>query len=230
MVTGDQERGKGRPKGGSAGNPGHTDSRVRRLVTRETSDGRKYPVFDPSKMTLNDVVGEFIASLVPVDDGIEVEGGEPFCDGYTLVVHTRLCRCRILGLGDPAAERVLKLEPGTVTAWRKRWPKLASDLDAAAELGNTQAAIIIQKLMQSKGPTAFQAARFFLSTHSPDFVEKRRVEVTGDVKHTVAAIRTGLYGLTDEESDEEVVIEAESEPAGRSLPAPPTDRPRKPRK
>lgn len=183
----------------------------RAVANLATHDDAFRPIMD----ALKDIADESLRILVPIDPhhyGIRPSGK------YNAIVHARLCRLRMLGLGDGAAAKCLGLAASTIKSWRERYPKLADDMDTASELGNAHAAVILQALMRGGGPTAFNAVRFYLTTHSPEFAEKRQIEVTGDVKHTLRAIRENLYGLVgDENGDAGPILDAESSPP--ALPA-----------
>lgn len=122
-------------------------------------------------------------------------GGLNRRDGYSCELHAKLCRRKLLGLSDRAAAKSIGISPKTLTLLKRRYPKLAADMESAAELANAHAALLLRGLMEGGGPTAFQAIKFFLTTHSPEFKEVQHVDVQVDVGQTMRRIRTGLYGL-----------------------------------
>jgi hypothetical protein len=121
----------------------------------------------------------------------------PTTGKYSPHLHAQICRMKFLGLGDAAAAKAVRIAPETLRSWKVKFPRLAADMDTASELSNAHAATLLREMMNGGGPTAFQAVKFFLSTHSPDFQEKQRIEVDVSTDSMVRAIRTRLYGLPD---------------------------------
>jgi len=142
-----------------------------------------------------DLADQSLQVLFPVE---MPAGGLNRRDGYSCELHAKLCRCKFLGLSDRASAKMIGLHPRTVSQLKRRYPKLAADMDSAAELANAHAALLLRGLMHGGGPTAFQAVKFFLTTHSPEFKEVQHVDVQVDVGQTIRRIRTGLYGLPAE--------------------------------
>jgi len=180
--------------------------------------------FRPVMQALKDIADESLKILMPIEP--HVNGLRP-CGKYNSLMHARLCRLKMLGLSDANSARSLGLSFQTIKAWRERYPKLADDMHTAASLGIAHAAAILQGLMQGSGPTAFNAVRFYLTTHAPEFAEKQHVEITGDVQHTIRTIRSALFGLSDDSGEEAgaatasgPILDAEVEPL--TLPALPT--------
>lgn len=172
--------------------------------------------FRPVMAALKDIADESLKILMPIEP--HVNGLRP-AGKYNSLMHARLCRLKMLGLSDANAARALGLSQPTISVWRQRYPKLADDMHTAISLGTAHAAAILQGLMQGGGPTAFNAVRFYLTTHAPEFAEKQHVEITGDVQHTIRTIRSALFGLSDASGEEEggaaasgPILDAEVEP------------------
>jgi len=154
--------------------------------------------FDRIQDAFRDLADQTLQVLFPVE---KPTGGLNRRDAYSCELHAKLCRCKFLGLSDRAAAKMIGLHPSTVTQLKRRYPKLAVDMDSAAELANAHAALLLRGLMEGGGPTAFQAVKFFLTTHSPEFKEVQDVNVHVEVGQTSRHIRTGLYGLPDQPGD-----------------------------
>jgi len=122
--------------------------------------------FDRIQDAFRDLADQSLQVLFPVE---MPTGGLNRRDVYSCELHAKLCRCKFLGLSDRAAAKMIGLHPSTVTQLKRRYPKLAADMDSAAELANAHAALLLRGLMEGGGPTAFQAVKFFLTTHSPEF-------------------------------------------------------------
>lgn len=155
-------------------------------------------VMGPVLETLRGIADEAARILIPEEHGDF--GGEPVParSKYGPRMHAQLCRMRLLGLADASAARAVGIAPKTLAEWKERWPKLAHDMETAAELANAHAATILQALMRGGGPTAFQAVRFFLTTHSKEFREPETAAPTIDVNVTLASIRQQIFGLPAE--------------------------------
>lgn len=183
--------------------------------TASAGTGRDNPaLLDPKGFALTvdclreafrDLSEEAAAVLYPTEAPC---GGLNRRDSYSCELHGKLCRRKLLGLSDRAAAKSLGMSNKTLTLLKRRYPKLAIDMDSAAEMSNAHAALLLRGLMEGGGPTAFQAIKFFLTTHSPEFKEVQDVNVHVDVGQTIRHIRTGLYGLPDQPGDG-------SDPAGQ---------------
>lgn len=139
-----------------------------------------------------DLIEQAAALLLPVEspvDPTDVRGK------YCALIHAQLCQKKLLGLSDAEAARAVRIDPGTLRDWRSRHPKLDHDMDQAVQIATSEAATLLRGLMKGGDATAFNAIRFFLSTHSEAYRERQALEVTVDLAKTVQDIRSGLYGL-----------------------------------
>ena len=154
---------------------------------------------------VRDLINRSLELLIPVEPQ-PLSSCSSSLSGYDSFVHSKLCRMRLLGLSHAAAARACGISQGTLTNWLRSRPKLSTDMDSAGELANAHAAVLLRKMMDGGGPTAFNAVRFFLSTHSPDFKERSVIEVApGDPADVVSQIRHGMYGL---DGDDAPVLDA----------------------
>jgi len=118
---------------------------------------------------------------------------------YSPLIHSTLCRLRMLGMSNASAARAAGIAPTTLTRWLKQFPKLACDLDRAEQASNGYVMVLLRRIMESDGPTAFRAIRFFLETHSPEFKRRQVLEVQpSDGDEVVRKIGSDLYGLGED--------------------------------
>jgi len=169
--------------------------------------------------SIDEQLGEALAELIPIDPGVVLSGADPRT-GYNGAVHIALCRLRVLGFSNNEAARACGLTPRMLGEWLNLYPKLQADMFRAAELGKSRAASKLFELMGGDGMVAFNAVKFFLSTHSPEFKETQEVRVTSDPKDVIAQIREQIYGITEDDSfNAGEIIDAEVEEGNKDVPA-----------
>lgn len=173
---------------------------------------------DEMRAVFAEIAEQAAALLFPPPDEIPTSVGDRWT--YDGRMHGKLCRAKFLGLSDTAAARTCGLSLNELESMRERHPRLDEDMDAAADLATAHAAALLRGLMEGKGPTALQAIKFYLRTHSPEYQEKRTVEVNVDQRETIRLIRENLYGLVDVEPGPESGLDSAS---GLMLPVLPAE-------
>lgn len=163
---------------------------------------------DQMRAAFRDIADQAVKLFIPAPWGVAPAGGG--FGKYDAEMHARLCRCKFLGLSDRASARACGVGEGTLKNWLEKYPRLKLEMQQAADLANAHAAVLLRGLMEGGGPTALQAIKFFLSTHSREYQPKQKIEVQVDQKETVRLIRQQLYGLEDGAQG----AQAGTEPAG----------------
>lgn len=143
-----------------------------------------------------ELLGAGLDSMVPVDPSVTAAGlTRPW--KYDASMHAKLCQMRFLGMTEGESARACGISPVTLGHWLREMPQLKADMDRAGELSKTRAALRLQQLMDGDGVVAFQAVKFYLTTHSEAFQERQHVHVEGggDRAALVARIRESVYGI-----------------------------------
>lgn len=143
-------------------------------------------------LSMRELAADSLRIFIPVP---ELAYGVSVCGKYNAEMHAKVCRLKFLGLSDAATARALRISPETLNKWRDRYPQLACDMETAKELANAHAADGLKRLMDADGPTAFNAIRFYLTTHSPEFREPTAVPPAADINVTIQQIRQQIFGL-----------------------------------
>lgn len=192
-----------------------------RVTDLDGDDGEVLSAFETLDAQTRELIDRSLEFLVPVEAQPPSSG--PVLSGYDSFVHAKLCRMVLLGLSRSSAARACGISPSTLSVWLKRRPKLAIDMDSSAELANAHAALLLRNMMTGRDTVAFNAVKLFLTTHSPEFKERRVVEVdTVDPADVMKQIRQGLYGLSGDLpiiDAEPLSLDAASSSAAASLPA-----------
>lgn len=149
----------------------------------------------PVMLRLQEIAGDTLRIFIP---NPELAYGVEHAGKYSADMHAKVCRLKFLGLSDAATARALRISPSTMIDWKIKYPQLACDMETAKELANADAAGILKELMDGDGPTAFNAVRYFLSSHSPEFREPSAVPPPTDINVTIQQIRQQIYGLPPE--------------------------------
>jgi hypothetical protein len=123
---------------------------------------------------------------------------------YSHVTHASLCRFRMLGLSNVAAAQAIGITPTTLNEWRRKHPMLEADLQQAAQIMNAAVAGLLLKMMEGNSPTAFNAVRFYLTTHAEEFRERAELEVKpADSRADLERAIRSIYGLDIRLTDDE---------------------------
>ncbi len=115
---------------------------------------------------------------------------------YNALVHSELCRLKMLGFNDKNCAKAIGVLPETLRKWFSRYPQLETDMEQASQLAKAEVATLLFKCMEEPGPVGLNAIKFFLSTRTDEFTEKAKLEVStsGDTKEIENAIRS-VYGI-----------------------------------
>jgi len=150
--------------------------------------------FETLDAQTRDLIDRSLQLLVPVEPQPHASG--PVLSGYDAFIHADLCRMVLLGLSRSSAARACGISPSTLSIWLKRTPKLALDMDSAAGLSTAHVALLLRNMMTGRDTVAFNAVKFYLSTHAPEFKERTVVEVDNtDPTDVMRQIRQRMYGL-----------------------------------
>lgn len=115
---------------------------------------------------------------------------------YGAMIHSELCRLKMLGFSDANCARGVGINPSTLRGWFSLYPMLEQDMQQAAQLAKAEVAQLLFKCMNENGPVGLNAVKFYLSTRAEEFKEKQEVSVrAGDAGEEVENAIRRVYGI-----------------------------------
>lgn len=143
--------------------------------------------------SLAEIIESSMQLLIPVAPmgGAEISPNSK----YSPVIHAKICRMKMLGMNDASIAKAIGVTKKTLEQWQARYPRLVADMEQAESLTNAHTVLLLRKMMESSDASAFQAIKFWLTTHMEEFQEKQRIELSTTAADTVRNIREHIYGL-----------------------------------
>jgi hypothetical protein len=170
--------------------------------------------------------GEILETILGLTDPLAVVKRHPmddrYQDGYSAVVHAKICRFKLLGMSDKAAAAAAGVGVRKLSNWTKKYPGLEADMAQAEQLTVAEVARMLMEFMGEKGMVGFQAVKYFLSTHSDTFKEESTVNVRTRINdEEVADAVRKVYGIEmhDEHATDDSPGDGESDSQLADLPA-----------
>lgn len=122
---------------------------------------------------------------------------------YSNEIHAELCRMKLLGMSNQTAAQAVGISPSTLSKWIREIPQLESDLEQCAAIALSEVSKRLFQLMDTDGPTAFQAVRLFLTTRSEEFREKSEITTTHVNQVQMGIAIRQIYGIRQDGDDDE---------------------------
>lgn len=136
---------------------------------------------------------------------------------YNPIIHGKLCRYKMLGLSIANCAKAVGITPQMLYSWLQQHEQLAIDMQQAEQLAVAEIVKLLMAAMNQPGPVGLNAIKFFLSSRTEEFREKRETEVRVVSPAEIRRVAAQMYGLDDDSPDE---IEGELSDPVKELPAP----------
>jgi hypothetical protein len=119
-------------------------------------------------MTLNEprgadqsTIGAILNLIDPLSVAMRVpQAAQPRSNSKcSAMIHSELCRLKVLGLSDANAARAVGVTPPMLSRWHEEYPELEADMAQAAQLANAAVARLLFKFREGDQPHALNGCR-----------------------------------------------------------------------